>query len=126
MESLYAALDLRREPPFWPPFAAMLVLEVWNSSSGPLVRWISNGNVVLEATPWSVYKESLVSLKHTGEACESKPEEALVLGLAASMFKHERIPEFLRALSDGQAFSLLSVVVLVAMLIGLRLLRRRQ
>jgi len=71
MEPLYAALQLRTEPPFWPPFASMLSMEIWNSTSGPLVRLVLNSKVVVDATPWDKYRERLQTLSQTVAKCSA-------------------------------------------------------
>merc|ERR1712008_430283 len=50
---------------FWPPFASMLGMELWNSTSGPLVRLVLNSKVVVDTTPWDKYRERLHALSKT-------------------------------------------------------------
>jgi len=77
MEPLWAAFDLREGPPFWPPFASMLVLELWNSSSGPLARWVSNGAVV-GGGPWAwpELRRRSLALVPSAEECRAPSPKA--------------------------------------------------
>mmetsp|Transcript_40983 Transcript_40983/g.104208 ORF Transcript_40983/g.104208 Transcript_40983/m.104208 type:complete len:504 (-) Transcript_40983:45-1556(-) len=73
MEPLWAALDLRKNPPFWPPFASMAVLEIWAMGSGPVVRWVSNGDVVVGPIPFAEFKAQLSALVGSAKLCHTTP-----------------------------------------------------
>uniref|UniRef100_A0A7S2VM64 Uncharacterized protein n=1 Tax=Zooxanthella nutricula TaxID=1333877 RepID=A0A7S2VM64_9DINO len=73
MEPLYAAFDLRPEPPFWPAFGSMLILEVWESTNGSLARWISDGAVVQGPMPFSEFQLQARALVRTADLCHDEP-----------------------------------------------------
>mmetsp|Transcript_31050 Transcript_31050/g.103427 ORF Transcript_31050/g.103427 Transcript_31050/m.103427 type:complete len:319 (-) Transcript_31050:231-1187(-) len=72
MLPLYAALELRNTAPYWPEFASMLVLELWNTSRGEVVaRWISNSAVVAGPMPFSAFSDQVGALILARAACHT-------------------------------------------------------
>lgn len=118
MMVLYDALDLRPQPPYWPAFGSMLTLEIWNSASGPLVRWISDAQIVVGPTPWDTYKDTLSTVVELGSACFSPaPPTPAPPSEPAPAPTPERIPS---------VFMMLGAVVVgaVSALVGMRLFHR--
>ncbi|CAK0886685.1 unnamed protein product [Prorocentrum cordatum] len=116
MEPLWAAFGLRPTPPYWPPFASMLVLEVWNSSGGPLTRWISNGEVAGGGTaPFESFAHQAEALVPGREECEATGDDlarAPLRGLAPAW----GLPREALFRQDGYAFAACAWVL--AMLAG--------
>lgn len=71
MEPMWAALNLRPEAPYWPPFASMTVLEIWSSTKGPMIRWISNGQPVGGLVPFSDFEKVLTEVIPCPEECKA-------------------------------------------------------
>jgi len=107
MEPLWAAFELREGPPYWPPFASMLVLEVWSSPSGPLVRWVSNGAVAGGGPrPWAEFAARAEALVPTEAECQASLPEAPM------MENNGRLARVLAIIAPalvGAALALLSV-----------------
>jgi len=69
MLPLYAAFDLRPEAPYWPSFASMLVLELWDTEGEPVVRWISNGKVAAGPMPFEDFRKQASRLTAKASSC---------------------------------------------------------
>lgn len=74
MEPLCAAFRLRSKAPYWPPFASMLVLELWHTATGPAVRWLSNGAAVGNGVqPFADFRLQAEALIPSEEDCRPPP-----------------------------------------------------
>eukprot|EP00446_Apocalathium_sp_SHHI-4_P025115 CAMPEP_0177260542 /NCGR_PEP_ID=MMETSP0367-20130122/59316_1 /TAXON_ID=447022 ORGANISM="Scrippsiella hangoei-like, Strain SHHI-4" /NCGR_SAMPLE_ID=MMETSP0367 /ASSEMBLY_ACC=CAM_ASM_000362 /LENGTH=502 /DNA_ID=CAMNT_0018715071 /DNA_START=28 /DNA_END=1536 /DNA_ORIENTATION=+ len=82
MEPIYAALNLRPEPPYWPAFASMLVLELWKSDLGIVARWLSNGKVVAGPMPLDEFQDKVSAVVNSRKACQADAGSAGSAGSA--------------------------------------------
>jgi len=120
MEPLWAALGLRKNPPFWPPFASMAVLEIWSTGSGPVVRWVSNGVVVAGPTPFEDFKVQLSALVDSSKSCHATftetPIQLWSSALAAATFPVAMKPWSQQAVEAASVVAGASGALLVAAL----------
>lgn len=84
MLPLYAAFDLHPEAPYWPSFASMLVLELWDTADGPVVRWISNGKVAVGPMPFEDFRKQASRVTAKASSC-TEGIDAGVISSSASL-----------------------------------------
>jgi len=111
MEPLSLAFGLRGEPPYWPAFASMIILEVWDSPSGPFTRWIYDGKVASGPQAFEEFRKTASGIAGFSRHCNDPDPRAPSASLLGAV----------RALPRGTAFYIAAAAVaaVAALIVGL-------